>query len=1165
MNELSVYEKKVIWKMSKKIISFLFLILICSISCCFVTSCSEPDLGIDFVVEEEKEGPQFLEGNDYNIYVNENIVINQYVDIVKDSTYKITITDASGNVEDITKAYVWCPTQLGQYTMTYIVDSGASKGTASIVLNVINRELTWSYTPQKKVYKIGEVLEFEQYFLDLNWEASLRACVVKMDSVEIDGVMIDLSNETEFEFNSLSNHIFKFHVEASDGQMKEGSETISIKYIEAAYEAQLQNMGISYEGELIVSNTDGNKFTLNSGSYRNGNDVWLRRSNGPHDVPYLAYNGNYGVNDYLMLDFTGNNMPILSFFRDKYSKNMFDGSKGIVATGGFTNNSGKPIQPITCSNYMVYGPYMMNEYDRPAEDTTMLGTAHGTPELPYPGSLNSLTEGTRYRIIAGFSNVRLGKVNKLGTDILMDSICLDFNCLIINLDTMEVFSKFTITTYYLQALGFEEIPLDIVNNQFLSGNIVLYGKHGDETVFDCLYPIITDMSWDEINAQYATCSTFKDDVKTTIQAGKTINVADYADISNENYIFLVKDSDGNKVEFSGTSFSLDLGSYVFCYSDGVNCSASLEVSVVDFDESTWDWINENNVNIFGLDSLSDAGCAVSLKQGVCSDEYPSMASGTNSLSYIGFNGDYSSNDFVVLEFTGKNIPMISFFNKTISSNPCDGGFGLSVNFAKYSKNTGDQIFVQGPYKIFHFESEGDLKDTTSSSRLLRFKNDDGTPYQGSQSSLLDNVKYGMIVGFTSVGRTNTVLRIYIFELESKKVVMDVEQPLQYQIEAYTHAGNNYRYQNITDADFSGKITVYGYYDSQILFDKVYGVMQDTSVEEILANTFKLYASEFKSGALNVTTINTTLNVDDFVDTSNANYVFYYVDEKGNKTDVLGTSFSFEKEGYYTLYYNSGNGLFGTKEIYVDGLVNGYRAHNVVESNGIITLKSDEDIFGANYVGPNDNDVINQSYLSLGDNYSFDDYAVFEFTGKNMPEIAFFAQNYNDSMYYQYGGKKGIVVANGITLYNGTTNYVLSQNTSVVITGPYMIYSLEGVCSDDGHGGMLAGIIRDSKLARDNLQDGVQYRIIIGFSYKSESMITLNYHLYNLTDNVLVEEMRVDTYGVFDNSDPAFFDEKASSLFGAIVLYGKFGTDCVIDKLYGVEHGEYDEIVSKYYH
>ena len=57
MNELSVYEKKVILKMSKKIISCLFLILICSISCCFVTSCSEPDLGIDFVVEEEKEGP----------------------------------------------------------------------------------------------------------------------------------------------------------------------------------------------------------------------------------------------------------------------------------------------------------------------------------------------------------------------------------------------------------------------------------------------------------------------------------------------------------------------------------------------------------------------------------------------------------------------------------------------------------------------------------------------------------------------------------------------------------------------------------------------------------------------------------------------------------------------------------------------------------------------------------------------------------------------------------------------------------------------------------------------------------------------------------------------------------------------------------------------------
>ena len=64
--------------------------------------------------------------------------------------------------------------------------------------------------------------------------------------------------------------------------------------------------------------------------------------------------------------------------------------------------------------------------------------------------------------------------------------------------------------------------------------------------------------------------------------------------------------------------------------------------------------------------------------------------------------------------------------------------------------------------------------------------------------------------------------------------------------------------------------------------------------------------------------------------------------------------------------------------------------------------------------------------------------------------------------------------------------------------------------------------------------------------------------------MLVEEISVDTFGVFDNSDPAFFEQKASSLFGAIVLYGKFGTDCVIDKLYGVEHGAYNDIVPKYY-
>ena len=37
----------------------------------------------------------------------------------------------------------------------------------------------------------------------------------------------------------------------------------------------------------------------------------------------------------------------------------------------------------------------------------------------------------------------------------------------------------------------------------------------------------------------------------------------------------------------------------------------------------------------------------------------------------------------------------------------------------------------------------------------------------------------------------------------------------------------------------------------------------------------------------------------------------------------------------------------------------------------------------------------------------------------------------------------------------------------------------------------------------------------------------------------------------------------NDLVGSIVLYGKFGTTCTIDKLHGVEAGTLEEVIAKY--
>lgn len=1071
--------------MKKKVRNSILLAL--CLSTCFTvgtafSACDQgnPD-GIQFVDQTVKKGPKFLEGALADIYVNETVVLNEYVEFV-DEKYTLTITDPNGNVSDLTDEIIWFTEVPGKYVLTYTIHSGADKGTSTFELNVAYPELVWEFTLQNLPYLYGDELVFEDYFNAMNIYASLENYQVVMDSVEVDGEETDLHGQESYVFQSMSDHVFKFHIESADGQRNDAREVISIKYVDPDYMQELTDMGISIYGDLYVE--DGN-YTMIAGSFCNGNNVWLRRENGPHNLPYIAYNGDYGLNSYVKVDFTGNDMPTLSFFRDTYSKSIFDGSKGFVFTGGFTNNEGVGIHPKLSSSCSLYGPYMLHEYDRGASDTTTVAdAAAGSIEDPYPGSFNSYKEGTRYRMIAGFSGMRKGTANLLNSKpaVAVDTIFLDFQCIIIDLDAMEVFSKFTLSTYGIQALGFQDIPLDLENNEFMTGNIVLYGKHGDQTTLDKIYPIITGMTFEEIcEAELATAS-FKEDAPTLVKKGSTLNVSDFVDTSVEDYIFFYRDEAGNTYSVESETFTIEqAGSYTLYYSDGEYLCASLGIFVEDFNPELSGWIADNNLTFFGLDSLSDAH-SVKLKAGQTTDDYPSTKTGTNVLSYVGFKGEYGAGDYVAMEFTGKNLPMVSFFNEKITSNPCDGGFGFSVNMSKYSVNTGKELTVHAPYKVFHFEGDGFLTDKTSSSRLLQMYGkeilENGEPkdpkeyeaWVGSQATLQDGVRYGMIMGFSSADRNKTVLNMIIVNLDTKDIVVNLAQPMDYQIGQYD---NHDRYTHIT-GDFKGGITVYGFYEDALTLDKIYPVLQDTSVEEAAIELF------------------------------------------GNLND-------------FRMEYNSS-----------------------MDENGKIVLQTGTLGYGGNYTGPNTGVSMNQAYMSFVGNYGFNDYVAFDFTGKNMPEVAFFAKNYDNSMYYGNGNKRGVVVASGLTLWDGSALAPVGGNgAQICVSGPYMANF--NTANAGGSGNLLDAF--NANLARANLQDGKHYRVIMGFTMTSMQVITLKYKLYDLDMNTLIEEIAKESYPAFSNDQ--FCTESAETLCGSIVLYGKFGAPdktpivTTIDKFHGI--------------
>ena len=349
---------------------------------------------------------------------------------------------------------------------------------------------------------------------------------------------------------------------------------------------------------------------------------------------------------------------------------------------------------------------------------------------------------------------------------------------------------------------------------------------------------------------------------------------------------------------------------------------------------------------------------------------------------------------------------------------------------------------------------------------------------------------------------------------------------------------------------SGSIVLYGKFSTETTIDKLWGVYKNTSANAILEGLKgdKTYTVTFNDANGNeLTTVENltfgaTVSYDGAMPTPNV------------AEDALFTySYAWDKElepvysdAVYTLK------LVATAK-------SGYKSSGVTAQGDGIVFSAGNIGAGADYKkGQNAGGTIAQSYFAYDGEYSYDDYIVFDFTGKNMPEIMFFAKNYDTSMYYSEG-KQGVVVASGITLWNGTIGSAQGNNTMVGVSGPFGAY-FEGAAAPHG-GNMLSDF--NAKLARANLVDGTQYRIIMGITKASPSAFTLNYVLYNVTDGAVVEEVSQTSWNFFTGENVAVNNLTLDALSGSIVLYGKFNTTCTIDKLYGVESGTFAEVVEKY--
>ena len=274
------------------------------------------------------------------------------------------------------------------------------------------------------------------------------------------------------------------------------------------------------------------------------------------DMSYYRFNGEYGLDDFLVMDFTGNNMPFVSFFTTGVTNTIYNHAenadvKGWIFANGLTQNNGYPYgnwDGAHANRLAMIGPYKINyKYDDNGSNTalTQLRANVGSATSPNAIAMSQLNGTTdEYRMIIGYV--------ASGTE-------MHLRILVWNLTTGAEF--------YSETIDKDQPVAD------WEGDIVLYGHFGKETVVNKVYPIVE--GFDNAKATYTP-------------AMQTYNAT-----------------------WNGNGLTLGKSTY------------------------------EGSPNI------------------------PKV--GSTDMSYIAFNGSYGYNDYVVFDFTGSNMPIISFANNEVTN------------------------------------------------------------------------------------------------------------------------------------------------------------------------------------------------------------------------------------------------------------------------------------------------------------------------------------------------------------------------------------------------------------------------------------------------------------------------------------------------------------------
>ena len=313
------------------------------------------------------------------------------------------------------------------------------------------------------------------------------------------------------------------------------------------------NAVAAYTPSMMLYNAswDGNDLILNASSYE-GTIVAPTSA----DMSYIAFNGKYGMNDFIVFDITGDNMPFVSFFNNKVTNTVFNAAndasdKGWVLGNGLYQNDGTVYDAggVHWKRLAVFGPNKIAKYDETISGT--FRTAWGDASNPNVLSIYSLQNTTdTYRVIIGC--IKSERADKQYIQIS-----------VINMVTGEIVV--------------EPTTMDVWTKDYTEGAIMLHGQFGKTTVIDKVLGIEEDTTMDALLEKYAVKDSDYSD-----EASVELDRYAYASLSNGQWTI-----DGKTQVANPTDYRLDSQSYETYKNAGFNVVLAQDMINPDVDAATW--------------------------------------------------------------------------------------------------------------------------------------------------------------------------------------------------------------------------------------------------------------------------------------------------------------------------------------------------------------------------------------------------------------------------------------------------------------------------------------------------------------------------------------------------------------------------------------------------